>query len=222
MLTGEKLGKAIKTAITRKGITQADLARAFGVRPASVSGWIKYGRINKPHLVALIEYFSDVVGPDHWGLKDSTLAVAERRGTYAPINTSPGPSITGRVPLISWTSAGHWCELVDHLPPGDAEDWIATTAKVGPHAFALRIRGDSMEPTIPDGALVIVDPDTPAEHNRIVIVRQNGNTECTCKRLVTDGGRAYLRPDNPRYPIINMATDAVVCGVVRQVVINMD
>lgn len=135
---------------------------------------------------------------------------------------APGPDITARVPLISSTTAGQWSEVVDNLQPGDAEDWIVTTARVGPHAYALRIQGDSMEPIIPDGAIVVVDPDASADHNRVVIVRQNGHSEATCKRLIYDGGKPYLRPDNPRYPIIEMAPDAVICGVVRQVVVDLD
>lgn len=37
------------------------------------------------------------------------------------------------------------------------------------------------------------------------------------KRVVIDGGHRYLRPDNPRYPILQMADDAVFCGVAVQV-----
>jgi transcriptional regulator with XRE-family HTH domain len=68
MLTGDKLGKAIADAILKKGITQRELARQFGVKPPSVQDWIKRGTIDKGKLPALWEYFSDVVGPEHWGL----------------------------------------------------------------------------------------------------------------------------------------------------------
>lgn len=124
--------------------------------------------------------------------------------------------------MISWTRAGHWLEVVDILAPGVAEDWIPTTARVGKRAYALRIRGDSMEPTIPENAIVIVDPDTEALPGKIVIVRQNSNTEATIKRLVQDGGRYYLKPDNHRYPILEMEQDAEICGVVRQVTLDLE
>ena len=136
----------------------------------------------------------------------------------------PGPDIRARVPLISWTTAGNWAEVVDNFAPGDAEDWVVTTANVGPHAFALRIRGESMTPTIPDGAIVVVDPDKAPHHRSIVIVRQNGESEATCKRLIYEGDKPMIRPDNPAYAgqIAPLAPDARIVGVVRQVVVDLE
>ncbi len=44
------------------------MARHFGVKPPSVSGWITTGRIDKHRLNELFDYFSDTVPPSHWGL----------------------------------------------------------------------------------------------------------------------------------------------------------
>lgn len=68
MLTGKELGDALEKAMAKKKVKQADVSEAFGVRQPSVSEWISTGRIGKKHIPTLIEYFSDVVGPDHWGL----------------------------------------------------------------------------------------------------------------------------------------------------------
>lgn len=68
MLTGEKLGAAIRAAIKKKGVTQEEVARHFGVRQSSVSEWCKYGRISKANLPALFDYFKEVVPVSHWGL----------------------------------------------------------------------------------------------------------------------------------------------------------
>ncbi|SPC17363.1 putative phage repressor [Cupriavidus oxalaticus] len=68
MLTGEKLGAAIEQARQEKGVSKKALADAMGVKPASVQDWVKYGRIAKERINDLVAYFSDVVGPEHWGL----------------------------------------------------------------------------------------------------------------------------------------------------------
>lgn len=68
MLTGEKLGAAVKSAMKKKGVTQITVADEFGIKQPSVSEWTRFGRVGKEHLVHLVEYFSDVVGPEHWGL----------------------------------------------------------------------------------------------------------------------------------------------------------
>ena len=68
MLTGKELGTAIDEAIRMKGVKKADVAREFGVKPPSVTGWIQTGRIAKEHLGKLVEYFSDVVSPSQFGM----------------------------------------------------------------------------------------------------------------------------------------------------------
>ena len=65
MLTGEKLGAAIEAARIKKGISKAEMARHFGVKPPSVQGWVKYGRISKDMLPRVIRYFANEVGADH-------------------------------------------------------------------------------------------------------------------------------------------------------------
>jgi len=68
MLTGKVLGKAIREAIARKKVTQVEVAKHFGVRGPSVQDWLNRGTIGKEKLSELWAYFSDVVGPEHWGL----------------------------------------------------------------------------------------------------------------------------------------------------------
>lgn len=74
MLNGTDLGAAIKAAIEMKiasgaAASQAAIARHFNVKPPSIHDWIKKGSISKDKLPELWRYFSDVVGPEHWGLK---------------------------------------------------------------------------------------------------------------------------------------------------------
>ncbi len=143
----------------------------------------------------------------------------------ADYNTEPGPALPREVPLISWVQAGQWRDVIDNLQPGDAYKRIPTTVKVGPAAYALRIVGDSMtnphgSPSFPEGTVIILDPEREAAPNKYVVVRQRGDTEVTFKQLVRDGGRYYLKPLNPRYPILEMADDAVICGVLVQAVMD--
>ena len=79
MLTGRELGDAITAAIKLKLASGAvaskkEIAEHFGVKPPSIHDWMKKGSIGKEKLPELFEYFSDVVGPEHWGInKDSYL-----------------------------------------------------------------------------------------------------------------------------------------------------
>ncbi|KVU84261.1 hypothetical protein WK76_24845 [Burkholderia ubonensis] len=73
MLTGPELGKAIGLAVDLKiergyARSKSEIARHFEMSPPSLYTWIERGAISKDKLGKLFEYFSDVVGPDHWKL----------------------------------------------------------------------------------------------------------------------------------------------------------
>lgn len=75
MLEGKELGAAITTAMEKKKVGPTVLAAAFDIKPPSVSDWKARGCVSKKHLPRLIAYFSDVVGPDHWGLNAAEALV---------------------------------------------------------------------------------------------------------------------------------------------------
>lgn len=125
-----------------------------------------------------------------------------------------------KAPVISYVQAGNWCGLVDPYPVGTGDDEIEIDAKWSANTFVLKVRGDSMAPTLMEGAYIVVDPNVEWMHNRIVVVRQNGDTEVTVKRLVKDGDTYYLKPDNTNYRPMEMGKDAHICGVVVELVMK--
>ncbi len=219
--------------LIKKFGTQAKLAELIDVTPGYIT---QLKRGERPINEKTAEKFEKSLNLPHGWMSDDSLSDREivakhgitpsehdRRHDINAVKGGLSPEyLPRRVPLISSTTAGHWAEVVDNFQPGDAERWIEVPASMGDHAFALRILGDSMEPTIRDGWIVVVDPDYPADHGKIVVVRQNSDTEATCKRLIYDGNKPYLRPDNDRYPIMEMREDAVICGVVRRAQVDFD
>ena len=131
-------------------------------------------------------------------------------------NTSAGPSIGGRVPLISDVQAGMYREFVDNFHPGDGGlELFSTTAPVNKHTFALRVSGDSMEPRFPEGTILIVEPEMEPLPGYFVIAKDvNGGT--TFKQLTRDGVDWYLKPLNERYPIKPLGKSTII-GVVRAI-----
>lgn len=125
------------------------------------------------------------------------------------------------VPIISWVTAGAWSEVADPYEPGVAEEWIPCPKRHGPRAFALRIRGISMENpggkhSYSDGDVIFCDPDRQADNGSRVVVRLDDDKEATFKQLVIEGERRYLRALNPSWPekIIEVKGEATICGVV--------
>jgi SOS-response transcriptional repressor LexA len=137
-------------------------------------------------------------------------------------NVADGPAITGYVPLISWVAAGSWRDVADPYPAGEGEALVPVTCRTGPNAYALRVQGDSMEPVFPNGSIIIVDPAAEPRQGSYVVVRLDEAEQATFKQLVIDGGARYLKPLNPRYPLMEIRESATVCGVVRQMVMDFD
>lgn len=114
------------------------------------------------------------------------------------------------VPVISWTQAGHWREVTE--PTGDYDEYVETDSN---GAFALRVRGDSMEPEFHEGDIIIVNPALKQEHNDYLVV-SNEEGEATFKQLKKYGRTRVLHPLNPKYEDIelNRETEYRVIGVV--------
>lgn len=85
MLTGAALGAAIGEALEKAAISKAEIARRFNVKPPSVSGWIKTGRISKSNFEKLRRMLADVVSDHHWGFNggiNHRHSLAQTRADY--------------------------------------------------------------------------------------------------------------------------------------------
>lgn len=98
--------------------------------------------------------------------------------------------ILGRVP--AGPSAGAYPEAEGHVPASvEGEDIEGL--------FALKVKGDSMEPTLLDRDTVVVRWQESAQNGDIVVARFEDD-EATVKRLKLRLGGALLVPDNIKYP----------------------
>ena len=136
-------------------------------------------------------------------------------------NFSPTSQAVSSVPLISFVAAGDMCEAVDPYPPGAVDDWVKSPVDVSPGMYALKVDGDSMTspsgtPTFPNGFIIIVDPNIPANSGDFVVAR-DGDGKATFKKLSLDGDDAYLVPLNPSFTTKKIHNELHICGVVVSV-----
>jgi SOS-response transcriptional repressor LexA len=197
------------------GLKQVDLVNSTKATKGTVSLWVKGQTV--PSGENLIKLANALKVPPEWL---QTGKAARKEPTYNLADDALELPKRRLAPIISYVQAGSWCDLVDAYPVGVGEDSIAIDAKWSPNTFVLRVRGDSMYPTLTEGALIVVDPQVEWMHNRIVVVRQHGDTEVTVKRLIKDGDTYYLKPDNTNYPIMRLEKDAHVCGVVVEMMVK--
>ena len=127
--------------------------------------------------------------------------------------------------MISWVQAGEWCEASDPYPAGYSDEWERVPDQAGKHAIWLRVVGDSMTApsglSIPEGMLILVDPDYPAISGRLVVAKLTDSQQVTFKRLVEDAGRRYLKPLNPAYPMVEINGNCRIIGTVREAKVKL-
>lgn len=222
-----------------KGVSKADVARAFGVKPPSVQGWLKTGRISKTHIDSLISYFSDVVGPDHWGIGrggdsfQSALGPAIATPQRPVVVVESDEDIQHEVFAIPRyrvkASAGSGEPVfeidTEGTPNYCRSGWALKNGFKPDSLFSIVAAGDSMEPTIPDGASLIVHRTSEIANGKVHVICRG--TQCYVKRLFAQmDGSVLVRSDNQDiYKDLTVSpddTDALhVVGLVVSVSFNL-
>lgn len=145
-----------------------------------------------------------------FGRNEGWLDVPHPPGNVSPVESAP---LKG-VPLVSYVQAGMMLEMVNPYSLGDGMQTITTDADVSDLAFALEIRGDSMEPEFKEGDRVIIDPTVHPRPGDFVAAR-NGGDEATFKKYRergtgASGGTIFeLVPLNENYPVLRSDTDGL-------------
>ncbi|MCS0789555.1 XRE family transcriptional regulator [Cytobacillus firmus] len=177
----------IKKNLKKMGKTQTDLAKDLNLPEMTVSNWVNaktYPRVDKIQMMADyfgLQYRSDLTEdkPDNIYLVTSEIVKVPILGNIA----------CGDPLYVAENFAGYRHESADMLPSGNN--------------FYLKAKGNSMEPTIPNGSLVLIREQSEVENGEIAAVLVNGDTEATLKRVKKQEGVVILMPDNPNYePIV--------------------
>lgn len=100
-----------------------------------------------------------------------------------------------RIPVLGKVAAGMPIEAIEDII--DYEEIPESMSRSADY-FGLQIRGDSMEPKISDGDVVIVRKQDDAESGNIVIATVNGD-EATCKKIKKTESGLMLISTNPDY-----------------------
>lgn len=105
------------------------------------------------------------------------------------------------IPIVGDIACGTPITAEENIE-GYTEQIFTNNVPEGP-LFALRCKGDSMEPTIPDGALAIIHEQPEVEDGEIAAVLVDDDCEATLKRIKHQGKLVMLVPDNKKYdPIV--------------------
>ena len=190
--------KNLKYYMSLNNKEQIDLINDLGFNKSAVSTWCNGTRLPRMDKVEKLAQYFNINRSDLIEDKTSSSLDHSRCGGVV-IN------VYGRV------AAGIPLEMVDEII--DTEEIPEEMARTG-EFFGLKIKGDSMEPKISNGDIVIVRKQNNAETGETVIATVNG-TDATCKRLKKYHDGIELIATNPSYPPMFFSNEEIMSKPVR-------
>lgn len=191
---GSYFSRNLKYLRIRKGLEQLELAQLLGRKSASsISEWEKGTYTPKSGILSDIARIFNV---NLEGLMNEDLSLPNNLRVVPP-QTVPIPILgviaCGDPILAEENIVGYLNESPDDLPNGTL--------------YYLEAKGDSMEPTIPNGSLVMIREQVEVEYGEIAAVLLNGDEEATLKKVTRQGDTVILMPINREYDPIVITED---------------
>lgn len=173
--------KRIQDLCGGKGITVGRMCSIVGVSRGMLTD-LKMNRtaaLSSKNTAKIAEYF---------GVSTDYLISGKVKDDYEEI-------MENWIPVLGRVAAGIPVEAIEYVE--DYEELSPDMAAKGDY-FALKVKGDSMEPKFSDGDVLIVKRQPDCENNDIAVVLVNGE-DATVKRIKKTPAGLMLIPNNPAY-----------------------
>lgn len=194
----------LKSRRKQLNLTQKEIAVFVGVSEATVSRW-ESGDIEN-------------MGRDKIAKLSEILKLSPGQiAGYKEDPDTPEKSKGVKIPVLGRVIAGIPIDAVEEIL--DYEEISEDMARQGDF-FALQVKGDSMEPRILEGDVVIVRQQPDVDSGEIAIVLVNGNDAAIKKIQKFDGGISLV-PLNPNYQVItftNKDIESLPVSIIGKVV----
>ena len=193
----------LESALSDNNCTMADLGRKIQLSPTVINSWKTRGSIPRADIACkTAEALNTTV--EYLITGNSSNFISTSRKTFL-------------VPILNQElSAGHG----DLLPEEDVIEGLLSLPvwlrkKYGNNLGALHVHGDSMQPTLNDGDMVVCDSLGWDNSDGIFAIRLNGNGYV--KRIQVVNGRVLIKSDNPNYETITEPLDSSAISIIGKV-----
>ena len=188
MNTNSEVVALVKKLTTEQNMSMSELARRVGIAKSAISRYFNGTRelpLNK------IGDFASVLHTT----PDYLLGMEDKQ-----------PPQGLKIPVLGTVAAGIPISAVEDIL--DYEEVPQSWENQG-EFFALKIKGDSMEPRMESGDVVIVKQQSDANSGDTVIVLVNGD-DATCKKLQKTDNGIMLVSTNPKYPPMFYSNEEII------------
>jgi phage repressor protein C with HTH and peptisase S24 domain len=190
MLKHADIWRAIDRLAAQHGLSASGLARRAGLDPTTFN---KSKRITGE-------------GKQRWPSTESISKVLEATSSsfsefVSLVSDVPGQTSVQRVPVIGYAQAGDSGYFDDAgYPAGSGWDELLFPQIGDPHAYALEVSGESMEPVYRDGDIIIVAPSANIRRGDQVVVKTSGGEVMAKQLLRSTATKVELQSINPNHP----------------------
>lgn len=211
ILAHEKAASAIRKRIKELGLSQPKVSRMVGKSASWLAtqvlpnpeGALRYLWAKEP------ETFRRLLNALQWTPEEFSQATGIRFPSPVVDSSSFIPTTRYRMPIIE-AGAGPpmWNENAEYI----TLDLPELRGKGERELFAVRVKGDSMEPTLTDRDVVVFWTEGAPEPGRVVAVHVHWDG-VVIKRLQRYNGSWYLYSDNPAHPPLPLGEHDRILGV---------
>jgi repressor LexA len=196
-------GNRIRQLRIKKGLTQEQLGEKLNVKKAAISKYENERTSPDPKTLSLLADIFEVPADEILG-RDLSALIPE---SFTLEEDIPVP-ILGSAPCGPSSTAIQ--EILGYI-------YIdKQTAEQGEH-FALYAKGDSMEPTITPGDIVLIRKQPAVDNGQVAVVLLDKEEACI-KRVFCNEGNCVLQSDNQKYqPKIVKQEEVLILGRVMEV-----
>ncbi len=187
------------------GLSQEEFGKRIGKSLRTIQYW-EAGTVHIPDTA--LKLISSTFGVSYEWLKEGKGEMWERKVLVKELKEKTEELLESftQIPVVRRSWAGFTMEV---------GGWVLVSKDTGGQ-LAVQVKGDSMEPSLRDGDLVVFKlytgdfSDIP--NGKVVVVRDK-NGELLVRRLVRIDGVMMLVPDNPKYPPMQPSADLQIVGV---------
>jgi phage repressor protein C with HTH and peptisase S24 domain len=199
MLRHSDIWHAVDRLAMEHGLTPSGLARKSGLDPTTFNKSKRVTRDGKPRWPST-ESIAKILEATGSSIQDFTKHIGGNRA---------GVQLR-RIPVLGYAQAGSSGYFDDAgYPVGTGWDEIVFPDLDDPHAYALEVSGDSMEPVYREGDIIIVSPAANLRRgDRLVIKTKSG--EVMAKQLLRQTAhRIELQSLNPKHPDRTLSVEEI-------------
>ena len=182
------MSKNLKKYLKLYNVSRTQFSESLDISYSTISDWVNgnaYPRIDKIEMMA-----------NYFGINKSDLVEENYNNETSAL----------KIPVLGSVAAGIPISAVEDIL--DYEEVPISWQNQG-EFFALRIKGDSMEPRMESGDVVIVKQQSDANSGDTVIALVNGD-DATCKRLEKTDNGIMLVSTNTKYPPMFFSKEDIV------------